>query len=206
MCPSRESDEHWRRERCKQRFLHTQKKVLSVLLVLHSNVIALIQKCNLDIWTGSVRACVGKKRCCFFSLSIHKRLIPVLPSTLPAVQHLTGANVETKTCTLVFVFFYAWGHVLVDANIRYSVCLLIVQMDELHLISFLITEKSSHSTFIYSYVDRGMMRCAELFCCFFLFRGSWLLNSMEEFCGAVNSVCICVLVAKVLSKHNTASM
>lgn len=41
---------------------------------------------------------------------------------------------------------------------------------------------------------------------FFLFRGSWLLNSMEEFCGAVNSVCICVLVAKVLSKHNTASM
>lgn len=91
----------------------------------------------------------------------------MLPSTLPAVQHLTGANVETKTCTLVFVFFYAWGHVLVDANIRYSVCLLIVQMDELHLISFLITEKSSHSTFIYSYVDRGMMRCAELFCCFF---------------------------------------
>lgn len=105
MCPSRESDEHWRRERCKQRFLHTQKKVLSILLVLHSNVSALIQKCNLDIWTSSIRACVGKKRCCFFSLSIHKRLIPVLPSTLPAVQHLTGANVETKTCTLGFFFF-----------------------------------------------------------------------------------------------------
>lgn len=46
----------------------------------------------------------------FFSLSIHKRLIPVLPSTLPAVQHLTGANVETKTCTLgFFVFFLRVG-------------------------------------------------------------------------------------------------
>lgn len=119
---------------------------------------------------------------------VSSSLIPVAHCTLPSIRHLTATNVETKTCNLC-VHVYECQH----------------QVRRL----FVIVSVNGWAA------PRIVCNHQEIFVQHSLPRPLWdnevwwtvfIPTKVLRFCGAINSVCICVLVAKVLSKHNTASM
>lgn len=115
-------------------------------------------------------------------------LIPAAHCTLPSIRHLTATNVETKTCDLC-AHVYGCQHqvrrvfVIVSVN-GWAAPRIVCNHQEISVQHSLPCPLWDNEVWWTVFIPTKVL----------------------NFCGAINSVCICVLVAKVLSKHNTASM